>query len=567
MVQRPAPPTSSSSSSLGHSQSLPTAETMSLNQKHATNSGGSTKSAPPNLPTPNHQIPLPHHFLVRPGATRHTASGTVTIPGPIVPLVAVDQLPEWLDLVGVPRELSLEQTVGLSNLGTVIRDPEYYEVAQTYSGYKDDDDGEVQQGPDTSVGNNCRHQQRQRRDDTADNSSSTNRAVNPPSTSSSSATVAPTNSRMDPAAKSFTSTSASTSKPGLGSSKHAPGTTNNRSNANANNTLSNTNATEPPTLIGLHPRLPSPTVTGSTPPGNPYPVIRAPAAPAHYASYANASPLHPADRLLAHSYTPQAPHAHAHKPNNTTSSNPNHGGGAGRASTHQQGTSRVYCHHWCHHGTCKWGRTCRYAHAMPGTVEGLREVGLREFPAWYMAAMAFAGPHHHPLGLGGLPLHPHQMAIGGGGGVWYPTVPQGGAAGGMLVAAGGGGGGGGGRRARERERRELMNAMAGTAGGSGGGGGKQQRREGGGEGEGIKDAERSQRQHQQRNRKGKGVDKTSAGSGGNNGPESRTKAEAVRKQPDQLEKEKAEAAAAADEEKRKLKELADAQKDQKLVDI
>ncbi|EMR68307.1 putative zinc finger dna-binding protein [Eutypa lata UCREL1] len=84
------------------------------------------------------QIALPQHFLVRPGTIKHTASGPVTIPGPMVPLLPVDQLPEWMDVLGVPRALAVEQTAGLINLGTVAKGgganggsvggPEFYEV-------------------------------------------------------------------------------------------------------------------------------------------------------------------------------------------------------------------------------------------------------------------------------------------------------------------------------------------------------------------------------------------------------------------------------------------------------
>src|SRR5690606_24062394 len=50
------------------------------------------------------------------------------IPGAIVPLVAVDDLPEWLDIAGVPRELPVEHTIGLCNLGTVSKNKGAYAV-------------------------------------------------------------------------------------------------------------------------------------------------------------------------------------------------------------------------------------------------------------------------------------------------------------------------------------------------------------------------------------------------------------------------------------------------------
>lgn len=50
-----------------------------------------------------------------------------------------------------------------------------------------------------------------------------------------------------------------------------------------------------------------------------------------------------------------------------------------------------YCRHWCHHGTCKWGWECRYQHQMPTTQESLREVGLKDLPTWYLLMMAGGG--------------------------------------------------------------------------------------------------------------------------------------------------------------------------------
>lgn len=47
----------------------------------------------------------------------------------------------------------------------------------------------------------------------------------------------------------------------------------------------------------------------------------------------------------------------------------------------------LFCRHWCHHGACKWGWECRYQHRMPMDKEGLREVGLRDFPTWYLLLM------------------------------------------------------------------------------------------------------------------------------------------------------------------------------------
>ncbi|KAL2881563.1 hypothetical protein SGCOL_003130 [Colletotrichum sp. CLE4] len=41
------------------------------------------------------------------------------------------------------------------------------------------------------------------------------------------------------------------------------------------------------------------------------------------------------------------------------------------------------CRHWCQTGQCSWGAECRYTHQMPLTLEGLADVNLTELPSWW----------------------------------------------------------------------------------------------------------------------------------------------------------------------------------------
>lgn len=59
--------------------------------------------------------PWPAYFLVR-----NT--------GEVVPLIAVDELPPGIDLVGVPRSLDLEETTGMVNLGLQRNTGTYYQI-------------------------------------------------------------------------------------------------------------------------------------------------------------------------------------------------------------------------------------------------------------------------------------------------------------------------------------------------------------------------------------------------------------------------------------------------------
>ncbi|KAI0539246.1 hypothetical protein GGR58DRAFT_242862 [Xylaria digitata] len=107
-------------------------------------SGGGTKRAKQGkqsheavqFTAPTTQSPsdvlLPLCYVERPGVTHYTASGTIVQPGPNVPLIAIDQLPLWVNVRGVPRELSHEQATKICNLGVVPRGKPY-EVFLTLS--------------------------------------------------------------------------------------------------------------------------------------------------------------------------------------------------------------------------------------------------------------------------------------------------------------------------------------------------------------------------------------------------------------------------------------------------
>jgi hypothetical protein len=62
----------------------------------------------------------PQFFLVRPGAEQITTTGQILVqPATAVPLIPIDLLPEWVEVVGVPRSLSPEETKYMGNLGVV----------------------------------------------------------------------------------------------------------------------------------------------------------------------------------------------------------------------------------------------------------------------------------------------------------------------------------------------------------------------------------------------------------------------------------------------------------------
>jgi hypothetical protein len=60
--------------------------------------------------------PRVHHFIVRPEVIKRLPTG-LAVEQALVPLIPFDELPEWLDIIGVPRNLTVEQAKHLTNLG------------------------------------------------------------------------------------------------------------------------------------------------------------------------------------------------------------------------------------------------------------------------------------------------------------------------------------------------------------------------------------------------------------------------------------------------------------------
>ncbi|OIW35548.1 hypothetical protein CONLIGDRAFT_676461 [Coniochaeta ligniaria NRRL 30616] len=309
--------------------------------------------------------PRIHHFIVRPEIVKRLPTGLV-VEQHLVPLIPFDELPEWLDVVGIPRQLTPEQTTGLSNLGCFerqgVHDVEIIiDEAESDAGADD-----AEQTPVSAVD-----------------------IGKPPAVVGGAA-----------------------AQPGLQSSRWADAMNDN----------------------GLPCKPDAPT---------------APTAAATQAA------VHPADRMIAHISPPSAspnnaprenhPKTTTHPPspaNSSTSSTP--------SPTHPKHPpkKRNYCRHWVHHGTCKWGPYCRFAHAMPATPSGLAEVGLRDFPSWWTAAvagLALCSPSG-AFGGGARKLMPYRdmggmgYGYGGGGmpGGFVPGYGMGGGPGaGGYVAAGG----------------------------------------------------------------------------------------------------------------------------------
>lgn len=72
----------------------------------------------PHNASSNKGKPWPVYFIVRTS-------------GEVVPLIGVDELPIGTDLVGVPRALDLEDTIGMLNLGIQRSSEAFYQIASS----------------------------------------------------------------------------------------------------------------------------------------------------------------------------------------------------------------------------------------------------------------------------------------------------------------------------------------------------------------------------------------------------------------------------------------------------
>ncbi|TGJ82539.1 hypothetical protein E0Z10_g6208 [Xylaria hypoxylon] len=280
------------------------------------------------------QITLPLYYIERQGVTHHMASGTIMQPGPNVPLIAVDQLPPWVNVLGVPCELGREQATNLSSLGVVPRGKPY-EVYTTPA--------HVSKVP---------------------------------------------GSQMDPTAQPFTSqkgrlASELTILSGNGSPQMKHDII---SAGRARNIVGDR------PLIGLHERLPSPAPL-EPPPGNPYPVMytTAPYGTGGAIQRQRDSEEHPAERLLHASYRSGFGHAGAAEhaplfPFSSCSSTSSVSSSSTATITAKK--SKPRCCHWYRSGTCRFGELCRYHHEMPETTQGLQEVGSESHPPWRAQLMS-----------------------------------------------------------------------------------------------------------------------------------------------------------------------------------
>ncbi|KAK1965572.1 hypothetical protein LY78DRAFT_658166 [Colletotrichum sublineola] len=294
----------------------------------------------------------PRHFIVREGGT-------------IVPLVPVDQLPMCIKIHGVPREMGIEDTTGMSNLGMFTKPEGLFQICPLTptNGKPSSSIGPSQIDPSALDDRTCL-QQTERLRGTAHETifeAQVTRWVSEPMTGD--AQVRPSRPTM--------ATETTQSQPPM---RELPvprvidwaEDTESVSTDNFSATDEDRSASSTPNTVvtsmkeGQAQRVPLPRKEKSA--------------------------AEIADRTLevgrTQCTTRQAPQSRT----GTQSS------ACGTVKPPRSGKQKVtrpagsLCRHWCQTGQCSWGTECRYTHQMPVTLEGLADVGLTELPGWWRQA-------------------------------------------------------------------------------------------------------------------------------------------------------------------------------------
>ncbi|CCC11653.1 hypothetical protein SMACR_04635 [Sordaria macrospora] len=315
-------------------------------------------------------IPRPEFFLVRPDTEilRNDTGAIQREQGPMVPLIAVDELPDWID-IGLPRELTVEQTMGLYNLGMVSHNGDTYRVRIIEPNSQEEfvwkRAGESSKATLVSSGVCAPPRQRTM----AHPEQQSQRVPYHSSTAS---------TGRDPRSIHYPSAAEPCTHPAHPNVAAASSNPNRLTRAKDEHSVrwadlverSMARDTEAAHGPRRHSTLLAPPPSPQIPPHSHPTVHRDAMTPDRRAS-------------IPHSILAAPPHTTNTNVNIDTATPTTNTAPVSAANPANPGE---YCRHWCQHGTCKWGTFCRHKHAMPTTLEGLLEVGLFEIPAWWISA-------------------------------------------------------------------------------------------------------------------------------------------------------------------------------------
>ncbi|WYZ42839.1 hypothetical protein EsH8_VI_000538 [Colletotrichum jinshuiense] len=296
--------------------------------------------------------PWPKHFILREGSPDGT-------PGAIVPLIPVDLLPEYVDILSVPRNMTIEETTGMSNLGTFSKPEGHFQLhfsPQPHAG---------RDGPAvlTTLGDYDEHMHLGK--------------TCPPRE--------PKHELARPPEVAMWASNCLGGKPQPAPPWPTPAPPRVLDWAEDTETVSTDNFS----VAEISPPDSSTSSSASN-----YKREQSQKQQQHQ-QQRPATEI--ADRMLKLGYAMPAQIA-AHSKNTkapapaSTPAQSNSSGTGGSKKPAKAGKQKVarpagsLCRYWCHTGQCSWGNECRYTHQMPVTLEGLADVGLTGLPAWWRKA-------------------------------------------------------------------------------------------------------------------------------------------------------------------------------------
>ncbi|KAK2004091.1 hypothetical protein LX36DRAFT_650326 [Colletotrichum falcatum] len=294
----------------------------------------------------------PRHFIVREGGT-------------IVPLIPVDQLPSYIKIHGVPREMDIEDTTGMSNLGMFTKPEGLFQIRPlTPTNDKPSNSvGPSQSDPSTLDDHTCLQQIARLR----------GIAHEPISEGPVTRWVSESVTRDPQVPPSRPTMATETTQPQPPAAELQVPRVIDWAEDTESVSTDNFSATD-------EDRSASSTSNPAAIPTKEAQTQRAPI------SRKAKSTADIADHILELGGT-QCPTRQA--PPSRTSTQSNVCGTAKPPRSGKQKSSRPagsLCRHWCQTGQCSFGTECRYTHQMPVTLEGLADVGLTELPGWWRRA-------------------------------------------------------------------------------------------------------------------------------------------------------------------------------------
>ncbi|OAA56561.1 zinc finger DNA-binding protein [Niveomyces insectorum RCEF 264] len=303
------------------------------------------------------------YYIVRPGRTTVLPSGGLAqAPGRLVPLIAVDQLPDWINIVGVPRVLQPAEAVGMVAIGGYERwgRADVLEQAVQNGGQGEDD---LEQTEDvTTVFEVCL-----RPENILANREELPAAAARGHTDGASHTAAAAAHDEGPTAHPVPTTELTAPE----GSDHGDQTTptkpaDDKDRAGPTDTMDRAN------------------MTNMTDTAVDYALAAKIAADWQHWQATNASG---GSSIRGRSRSRSSSTHGSLFASATNGAEPR-----SRGPRRKPGTPRLPCKYWCHRGACAYGDSCKFVHIMPTTPEGLQAVNLAGLPAWWTRAVTHNQP-------------------------------------------------------------------------------------------------------------------------------------------------------------------------------